>query len=67
MTVDPNRVECDYCGTDTRRRQSGGPDSRAVGQLMTGLIFACALLLALAAITDIRAGGLTAWEERDQA
>ena len=24
-------------------------------------------LLALAAITDIRAGGLTAWEERDQA
>ena len=27
----------------------------------------CALLLALAAITDIRAGGLTAWEERDQA
>lgn len=32
---------------------------------MTGLIFACALLLTLAAITDIRAGGLTAHEERD--
>lgn len=32
--------------------------------MTASLIFACALLLALAAITDIRAGGLTAWEER---
>ena len=121
MTVDPTRIECDFCGNDTRggrshqhydsysdgqvrhlvtslccgcecareraelpcrhRRQAQclrpalgrrghrwrRLHRRKLGQLMTGLIFACALLLALAAITDIRAGGLTAWEERDQA
>ncbi len=33
---------------------------------MTGLIFACALLLAIAVITDIRHGGLTAHEERNE-
>ena len=30
-------------------------------------LLACAALLAAAVITDIRTGGLTAWEERDQA
>ncbi len=45
MTVDPNRVECDYCGTDTRGGRSHEHyDSYSDGQvrhLVTSLCCGC--------------------------
>lgn len=45
MTVDPNRIECDYCGTDTRGSRSHEHyDSHSDGQvrhLVTSLCCGC--------------------------